>query len=328
MKISVIIPAYNCAATIGAALGSVFAQTLPPDEIIVVNDGSTDKTASILDSYLPRIRVLSQTNGGVSRARNRGCQIAQGDLLAFLDSDDLWHPRYLEYQASQYKNYPEAVAYFTGHINFQGSEIYHWGDNAWPREFRTAVIDSVNFLQSYNASPGLFACISHCCVPKRALMALGSNPFCETLPMAEDLHLFNRLGLLGEVVYSPAPYTAYRVSTGSLSSDRRRVTEAEVHAFELLQSIYATVDSRALRAAFAQSFAMKRRLWAKMLLETGEVKRARRQLIQSVRESANPRSIFKSIALLVFSYLPDRLRPTLANRGRTCELPNGAARAL
>jgi GT2 family glycosyltransferase len=320
MKISVIIPAYNCAATIGMALESVFAQTIPPDEIIVVNDGSTDKTASILDSYLPRITVLSQTNGGVSRARNRGCQIAWGDLLAFLDSDDLWHPSYLECQARQYNNYPEAVAFFTGHVNFQGSGPYRWHDNLSPHEFPTAEIESADFLKRYNASPGVFACISHCCIPKRALAALGSNPFCETLPMAEDLHLFNRLGLLGKVAYSPVPYTAYRVSTQSLSSDRRRVNEAEVHAFQLLQSIYATLDSRAMRAAFAQSFAMKRRLLAKTLLETGETKRARRQLLESVSESANPLSIFKSIALLVVSYLPDRLRPTLATRLRTFEL--------
>jgi len=324
MKISVVIPAYNCEATIAAALDSVFAQTLLPDEIIVVNDGSTDYTECILDSYLPRITVLSQANGGVSKARNRGCQIAQGDVVAFLDSDDLWHPRYLEYQSQQYKNYPEAAAYFTGHINFQGAVTHRWENISWPCEFPTTVIDSVDFLKTYNTTPGLFACISHCCVPKRALAPLGSNPFCETLAMAEDLHFFNRLGLRGRVVYSPAPYTAYRVSTGSLSSDRRRVNEAEVRAFELLQSDYATVTNRTLQAAFGQSFAMKRRLWAKMLLETGEVKPARRQLFQSVRESSNPRSIFKSIALLMVSYLPNRLRPTLATRARRVELPHGA----
>src|SRR5258708_3302796 len=97
MKISVVIPAYNGARTIGATLNSVLKQTVQPDEILVLNDGSTDDTAVVLEQY-QNITVLDQENRGVAHARNVLSQQSTGDLVAFLDQDDLWHPRYLEVQ--------------------------------------------------------------------------------------------------------------------------------------------------------------------------------------------------------------------------------------
>lgn len=317
MTISVIIPAYNCQATIVAALESLFAQTVPPNEIIVVNDGSTDDTASILRSYASRLKIVDQPNAGVARARNRACQMAQGDLVAFLDSDDLWHPGYLEFQLSQVQRYPEAVAYFAGHINIRESEDHRWTDCV-VRDWPSSVMDSLGFLKTYNATPGPFACITHCCVPKKFLVALGDAPFCESISTAEDLYLFNRLALLGKVVYSAAPLTAYRVRATSLSSDRRKVNEDEVRAFELLRPHFATAPTSELKGVFLESLAMKRRLWAKTLISAGENKRARRQLVQSLQGYSNVVSIMKSGLLLLVSYLPEPLRPTTSSHVRVC----------
>ncbi len=96
---SVIIPVFNAAATIAETIASVCAQTLPNYEIIAVDDGSTDDSLTILLAIAalePRLRVVSVTNGGVSAARNLGGELAKGELLAFLDADDIWMPEKLQ----------------------------------------------------------------------------------------------------------------------------------------------------------------------------------------------------------------------------------------
>jgi glycosyltransferase involved in cell wall biosynthesis len=93
LTVSALIPTYNRRAHTLRAIESVLAQTLPVDEIIVVDDGSTDGTAEAIRSrYKSRVAVLTQNNAGVSAARNRAIQAARGDWVAFLDSDDLWLP--------------------------------------------------------------------------------------------------------------------------------------------------------------------------------------------------------------------------------------------
>ena len=98
-KISVVIPTYNRSALACRAVESVLSQTLAPDEVIVVDDGSTDGTDAVLaDRFGNRIVYVRQENGGVSAARNTGIERAGGDLVAFLDSDDVWMPNKLELQ--------------------------------------------------------------------------------------------------------------------------------------------------------------------------------------------------------------------------------------
>ena len=98
--VSVVIPTYNRAHLICESLDSIFAQTFKDYEVIVVDDGSTDNTAEVLSPYMARIRYLKQENGGVAAARNRGMLAAEGEFVAFLDSDDLWLPTKLEKQVA------------------------------------------------------------------------------------------------------------------------------------------------------------------------------------------------------------------------------------
>jgi glycosyltransferase involved in cell wall biosynthesis len=107
--VSVIIPTYNRGWILKEALDSVLAQDFCDFELIVVDDGSTDDTAEILAGCGPPVRVLTQPNRGVSAARNRGLAAARGQLVAFLDSDDLWLPGKLNEQVGFFRANPEAV---------------------------------------------------------------------------------------------------------------------------------------------------------------------------------------------------------------------------
>lgn len=96
--VSVVIPTFNRAKILQRALDSVFAQTRPADEIIVVDDGSTDDTRRVIEGYGSRVRYVYQTNAGVGAARNAGIKATTSDFVAFLDSDDLWGPEKLQLQ--------------------------------------------------------------------------------------------------------------------------------------------------------------------------------------------------------------------------------------
>lgn len=105
MKVTVVIPAFNAERYLADALESVERQTHQPNECLVVDDGSTDATETVARSF-PFVRYVHKPNGGDASARNRGIEEARGDLIAFLDSDDVWKPQKLEKQLALFTNQP------------------------------------------------------------------------------------------------------------------------------------------------------------------------------------------------------------------------------
>lgn len=125
MKVSVVIPAYNAERYVAEAIESVLAQTRPADEIVVVDDGSTDRTPAILDRLKPRILVVRQENSGPAAALNTAISRATGDHLAFNDADDLWVPEKLARQCALMSERPAIDAVFGAVRQFTSPDWRH-----------------------------------------------------------------------------------------------------------------------------------------------------------------------------------------------------------
>jgi len=112
-SVTVVIPAYNCENSIAQSVTSALTQTLAPKEIIVINDGSTDRTGDILKAMGRDIRLIKQENRGQGAARNAGWNAASGEYIAFLDADDYWKPQYIETCAAFLNKHAECAAVLT-----------------------------------------------------------------------------------------------------------------------------------------------------------------------------------------------------------------------
>lgn len=314
IKISVLIPAYNCGATLRETLDSVLAQTHAPHEILVMDDGSTDETSRILDFYKPRITAFRQSNTGAGEARNALILRAQGELVAFLDSDDIWHPRYLEVQAQLFHAHPQAVAVFTSHSTFYGEGEITWTCKPFDLPRTVEVIEPPAFLRQYNETPEYFY-PSFCCVPRQVLRAMGDQPFRGRI--AEECYFFNFLSLFGPVVRASTSLVVYRIRERSLLSDPVKLREGTVRSFELLEEHFKKCSDMRIYYAFEQAVASRRRDYAKALLGVYQVSEARRQLRKSLRSGQSLLSAAKSLRSLSLSYLPRALQPNWRVSART-----------
>jgi glycosyltransferase involved in cell wall biosynthesis len=133
MKISVVIPCYNYGRYLAGAIESVLSQTVKADEVVVVDDGSTDETSAEVKRYMSQVRYVYQENGGVSRARNRGARETGNDWVAFLDADDRWAPEKLDVQTKILASHPEIDVLVCDfwHVTEAGERIDRGLDRHW-----------------------------------------------------------------------------------------------------------------------------------------------------------------------------------------------------
>lgn len=228
--VSVIVPAYNAEAHLAEALESVLAQSYRPMDVIVVDDGSTDRTAEIVKRF-SEVRYVSQQNSGPSAARNRGIALAQADYVAFLDADDVWEPEKLSEQMSVVQEHGNAGLVFADMRHFeecqetQPSMFSKYGLN---REFfgdRPLVKDAVAKLVRANFIP-----TSSVLANKQVVLKAGG--FDAQLRKAEDWDLWLRMALLAPVGYSPKVLVKKRVHAINVSHDAEGMNVAAVEVLE------------------------------------------------------------------------------------------------
>ena len=195
---SVIIPAYNSAETLTRAVESVFAQSWPADEIIVIDDGSTDATLQVARGFGEQVRVIHQSNAGVSVARNRGAEAATGDWLAFLDADDWYYPDRLRWHA-EWIAHDGSLDFLTGDYDYRCEDGCLTGTSMVMHPSGRAMLDKaagalqvVMELQDIEAFVAEhFGDMHTLSVPRKTFQALGGFP--AGFNVCEDVHFLTRL---------------------------------------------------------------------------------------------------------------------------------------
>jgi glycosyltransferase involved in cell wall biosynthesis len=207
-SVSVIIPAYNAARFLGETLTSVLSQTVPPLEVLVIDDGSTDSTPDVARAFGPRVTLIQQANTGESVARNRAIAAASGEWIAFCDADDLWVPQKLERQCAALEGRSDALWSF-----------------AWYEEFGDSdrCPDLPNIAKDLHPArpflvPGVII------LPSSAMVRRSARArFPEWTTYSEDAIYFNDLFFEGPVVFVPERLVRYRRHA---SSGQRRAGAA------------------------------------------------------------------------------------------------------
>ncbi|MGZ3272283.1 MAG: glycosyltransferase family 2 protein [Caulobacteraceae bacterium] len=226
VSVSAIVPTYNRGAFIVRSIESILGQTLPPSEIIVVDDGSTDGTAEDLRSrYGDRLTIIQQANEGVSSARRKGLEAASGDWIAFLDSDDEWLPRHLEILANAASVADERVSLVFGDTvvvrdSGDGSTLFE------EEGFSTSGPIQV-FSEAFATQfPYMFTLLQSSLIRRTAMLETGA--FLERLRSSEDFLVSFRLSLHSSFAAVPDRVTRiYRTSDLDASSLDRDKSQHE-----------------------------------------------------------------------------------------------------
>lgn len=243
--VSAVIPTYNYGHYVTEAVDSVLAQTYKNVEVIVVDDGSTDDTRDRLAVYGSRIRYIHQQNQGLSAARNTGIKAAGGPFVAFLDSDDLFHPRKLELQMRVFAARPELGLVATGQFSDEPATWAPAPDGPPPVQ-GLSLVDVVT--RSRFAPSSVVA-------RRECFEVVGQ--FDTTLRSVEDRDMWIRIADRFPLVVIPLPLTWYRVTPGSMSRNPQRMEYYEQVVLDRAFALPAVVGRRLLRrrarslAAFA-----------------------------------------------------------------------------
>jgi glycosyltransferase involved in cell wall biosynthesis len=222
LSVSVVIPAFNHARFLAACVESALGQTLAAAEVIVVDDGSTDETQSVLERFGSRVRVLRQPNRGVSAARNAGAAASRGELIAFLDADDEWLPRKLEAQAARLQAEPDLGLVHCGIVEI-GPDGEELGVRLDGLEGRVAQ-EMMLFRRGVILGGG-----SAAVVPRAVLEETGG--FDESLSTSADWDLHHRIARRRAVGFVREALVRYRIHGGNMHADVSRTAREMMRAY-------------------------------------------------------------------------------------------------
>jgi glycosyltransferase involved in cell wall biosynthesis len=282
-RVSVVIPAYNQERFVGACLQSALAQTESALEIIVVDDGSTDGTSEVLKGFGPPVQVIHQTNAGVAVARNVGAAAATGDLLAFLDADDVWMPDKLMEQVDRLVADPSLGLVHCGLIEIdadgnhgreQVDGLDGWVQQEYLRLRRTVVV----------------AGSSTAMVPRTLFEEIGG--FDTAMSYAADWDLCYRIASTHPIAFVAQPLLGYRVHGANMTGNVQALGDDMTRALEKAGA--ATTDP-VIHRLVAEAYGRLDLMLAGAWLGRGDRGRAFHHLMRSVRN--DPRNLAYAVAL-------------------------------
>jgi len=276
--VSVIIPTYNCAEYLPASVDSMLGQRIPDDvtsEVIVVDDGSSDDTASVLAAYRDRITVVRGAHGGYAAARNLGLAHAHGTWIAFHDADDVAHPDRLAFQLEQLRREPAFAAVFCDGARMDG------GQRLVPPAVARACAGRA--LTSDDVFAGFPVYFQAALVPRAAFEATG--PFDETLRIHADMDYGYRLFPRCQALFVDRVVFQYRWHASNVTGDRLRGRE---EIARVLERRYAAGD---------QGGAALRKVRARLARQWYQIARRRFRLEQP---AAGREALARAIALRPF----------------------------
>lgn len=338
--VSVVIPTYNRARIIGRAIESALAQTHSDIQIVVADDGSSDDTRTVAESYGPRVIYLRQANAGVSAARNFGMRHIRGEFIAFLDSDDSWEPWKIEAQVAALRRHPEAGLVWTDMAAVDDRDRLI--DARYLRAMYSAYeeVDIENTLSQVDTLGALSARVpqelSSAAVREGDLFSrilLGNlihtstvlfrRSWCERTGgfdesyarAGEDYEFYIRLCSAGPVVFIDAPSTLYRIGAVDQLTAPSMMLEIARNNLRAIQKwvpqsgSHIQLPSQVIRRRFAESFA-----WVGGAeLDAGHRWMAARRLAKSL--TVMPR-LDKRAVLLASCALPYQVRDRLRSARR------------
>jgi glycosyltransferase involved in cell wall biosynthesis len=262
-RVSVIIPCYNQGRFLPFSLQSVLEQTFQDWEAVIVNDGSIDNTAAVAAQFRdPRILYIEQKNRGLAGARNKGIHSARAQIIALLDSDDLWEPEFLEIMMDQLERYPQAAGAYCGHqyVDVKGQEIGVPSLKVVPPETFHHHVSRGNWLV-----PGA--------VVFRKAIAQEMGLFDESMRAVEDTDLWIRMSARYEFVGVPEILVKYRRHGSNMTADPQHMVKA---LYQLTQKMHGPLDENDVSGCKEKriGYAMFYESAARKYLEVGNYKKS------------------------------------------------------
>ncbi len=273
MQVTVIIPTFNSAQFLTAAVDSVLAQTFKDFEIIVVDDGSTDNTEDVLKKYDDKVRYIKQKNQGVSIARNTGIKNSNSKYVAFLDSDDVWMPAKLEKQINALENNPKSKACYTEYLSVS--------EDMKPQDLKRlrcngSALNDLLLRGNVIGPPSTILC------ERQLFEEIGV--FDSSLSLSADWDMWIRLACVTELTFLNEPLIKYRLHGSNMSKNVKLLEEDTVR---MLEKAFAMKNlPNELQIKRKASFAYHYIVFAKAYLTTRRYKDFLRCVMRSVSSDA------------------------------------------
>lgn len=298
--VSVVIPLFNKREYIQQAIRSVLAQSQSPAEVFVVDDGSRDGSADLVEQYSPPVTLIRCKNSGVSAARNLGIEAAKKEFIAFLDADDSWEPTFLESVASLLVHFPDACVAGTA---------YQW--LVASGQVRRLRFPATIPKHPWQGTIDYFACVattgapplnsSNVIVRAAAIRGVGGFPIGER--WGEDHDTWARLALAGQVAFSTEVLCTVNVSAANRATERAD-ERPPLPAIRTVVSALATVDDSE-RRRYLKKYLEKLVIGSAAInLRYGFRGEARRQLVWNRQHTGMS---VRWIALVLLTALPARI---------------------